>query len=83
MHNSRINTTRTGALAALPAIALLAVLAISAALAAPDSSGRQVLGVGSCAAAAVQQAINDAPDGAIVELPAGNCDWGKSEAKRS
>lgn len=78
MHNSRINTTRTGALAALPAIALLAVLAISAALAAPDSSGRQVLGVGSCAAAAVQQAINDAPDGAIVELPAGNCDWGST-----
>lgn len=30
----------------------------------------------SCAAAAVQAALDDAPPGALVRIPAGDCDWG-------
>ena len=64
--------------------ALMATLA--ATLAAPTcwaagtvtTSARSVLAASSCQASAVQQALDAAPDNAIVDVPAGNCDWGNT-----
>lgn len=39
---------------------------------------RAVVAAGSCSAADVQQALDAAADGAIVDVPAGTCDWGSS-----
>ena len=51
--------------------------------AALSAAGRSVLTATSCEASVVQQALDDALDGAIVDIPAGTCDWGSASVSLS
>lgn len=44
-----------------------------------DGFDRVVVSAVSCSAAAVQAALDSAPAGAIVSVPAGDCDWGAAQ----
>lgn len=47
------------------------------------TAARVVLAASSCQAAAVQQALDSAPDNSIVDVPAGICDWGNTTVSYS
>ncbi|MCC6298847.1 MAG: right-handed parallel beta-helix repeat-containing protein [Anaerolineales bacterium] len=50
---------------------------------APTELSQKVTVAASCSAEDVQQAFNMAPDGSVVEIPAGDCDWGDAHVTRN
>ena len=64
------------------AMAVVLLSPVLLASASADADSDTVVEAATCSATDVQAALNAAPDGATVEIPAGNCDWGATQVTR-